>query len=267
VTADALIVVSHLTKIFHPLQLRWRSLRPIRRQPPVTALQEVSLTVRQGEILGLLGTNGAGKTTLLKILATLILPTSGEVRVAGYDVQREADHIKALIGFVLGEERSFYWRLTGRQNLAFFATFCGLTSPATRRRLEQLREQLNLDGLERRFGEYSTGMRHRLAIARALLHEPRVLLLDEPTRSLDPLAALQLRHLIKHTLVRQGGRTAIIATHNVHEAEELCDRIAILHQGRLVAWGTLDELRRLSGNHAATLVAVFERLATTQLVS
>ena len=261
---DALIEVTRLSKVFCPLQLRLRSLRPLRRQPPVCALQDVSLTVRRGEIVGLVGTNGAGKTTLLKILGTLILPTTGRALVHGCDVARDDDRIKQYIGLMSSDERSFYWRLTGQQNLEFFAAFQGYSVHAARARIAQLRSQLGLDALERRYGLYSTGMKHRLSLARALLHDPDILLLDEPTRSLDPLAAVNLRRLLREQLVALQGRTVLIATHNLHEAEELCDRIAILHQGRLAGCGTLDELRRQSGDHAMTLSEVFERLAVSE---
>ncbi len=213
--SSPIIVVSQLTKIFYPLQLRLRSFRPVRRHPPVCALRALDVSIHRGEILGLLGTNGAGKTTLLKILATLILPTSGRVTVEGYDVAGQADQVKGIIGFGTSEERSFYWRLTGRQNLEFFAAFQGLSADATRGRIQQLREQLGMEALDRTFGVYSTGMRHRLAIARALLRQPRILLLDEPTRSLDPLAAGELRRLIQDTLVGQMGCTVVLATHNL----------------------------------------------------
>ncbi len=260
--SDAVIVVSRLTKVFHPLQLRLRSLRPVRRQPPVWALREIDLTVSRGEILGLLGTNGAGKTTLLKIIATLILPTAGRVSVDGHDVARDGDSVKALIGLVTGEERSFYWRLTGRQNLEFFAAFQGLSPERTRGRIGELGEQLGLDALDRHFGVYSAGMRHRLVIARALLHQPRILLFDEPTRSLDPLAAGALRRLIRETLVRELGCTVVLATHNLEEAEELSDRIAVLHEGRLVGCGTVKELREPGEQPATTLAGIFARLVS-----
>ncbi len=260
--SDGFIVVARLTKIFHPLQLRLRSLRPVRRQAPVCALRDLDLTIRRGEILGLLGTNGAGKTTLLKILATLILPTAGRVTVDGFDVAREADRVKAMIGLGTSDERSFYWRLTGRQNLEFFAAFQGLSPDAARVRIEQLRKQLGLEALDREFGVYSTGMRHRLAIARALLRQPQVLLLDEPTRSLDPLAAGVLHRLIRDTLVAQMGCTVVLATHNLGEAEELCDRVAVLHEGRLVGCGTVGELYERSRPHTSRLAGVFADLTT-----
>ena len=243
--SDDVIMIRGLTKVFYPIELRLRSLRPLRRHSPVLALRDLSLAVRRGETLGLLGTNGAGKTTLLKILATLILQDAGQVR--------------GTVGVVTGAERSFYWRLTGRQNLEFFAAFQGLGARATAARIEELRWRLGLDALDRRFGLYSTGMRQRLAIARALLPQPAVLLMDEPTRSLDPLATAALYRVIRST---QAGCTIVLATHSLAEAEALCDRVAILHRGRLLAWGTVSELRR--GGEATTLPALFERIVTQE---
>jgi ABC-2 type transport system ATP-binding protein len=260
VLSDPIIVVSHLTKIFHPVHLRLLPLLPIRRQPPVCALRDLDLTIRRGEILGLLGTNGAGKTTLLKILATLILPTAGHVTVDGRDLTREPDRVRAMIGLASGDERSFYWRLTGRQNLEFFAAFQGLRPYEARDRIEELRVQIGLEALDRRFGGYSTGMRHRLAIARALLRQPQILLLDEPTRSLDPLVAGALRRLIRDTLAAQIGCTVVLATHNLAEAEELCDLIAVLHEGWLIACGTVGELQQRDGGQSTTLADIFARL-------
>ncbi len=261
--SESIIVLANLTKIFHPLQLRLRSLRPLRREPPVPALRDLNLTVGRGDVLGLLGTNGAGKTTLLKILGTLIHPTDGGVVVYGWDLVRDADRVRSLVGLVTTDERSFYWRLTGRQNLEFFAAFQGLTSSETTARIEDLRCQLELEALDRRFGLYSTGMRHRLAIARALLRRPAILLLDEPTRSLDPIAAGGLRRLIRSMLVDELGCTVLLATHNLQEAHELCDRIAVLHQGRLVGSGSIEDLRRKTSTRGS-LSEVFESLVREQ---
>jgi ABC-2 type transport system ATP-binding protein len=228
----------------------------------VCALLDVDLAVRRGEILGLLGTNGAGKTTLLKILATLILPTAGRITIEGVDLIREPHRAIRLLSLVTADERSFYWRLTGRQNLEFFAAFHSLSRSAAHHRIEALREQLGLEALDRQFGVYSTGMRHRLAIARGLLREPQVLLLDEPTRSLDPVAAKGLHRLIRDTLVSQLGCTVVLATHNLQEAEELCDRAAFLHEGRLLSSVNVEELRQRPDIHGTALVDVFSRLTT-----
>lgn len=257
---DDFIAVSNLTKTFQPLRLQLSSVRPFRREAPVHALAGIDLGVRRGEILGLLGTNGAGKTTLLKILATLILPTSGQVTIDGGDIERDADRLKAMIGLSTCDERSFYWQLTGRQNLEFFAAFQGFDSAEARLRIEELRTQLGLEALDRRFGVYSTGMRHRLSIARALLHRPKILLLDEPTRSLDPSAAAMLRGLIRTTLAGEMKCTVVLATHNLEEASGMCDRIAFLSGGRLAGWGTIEELRLKAGRGAVSFQEVFMRL-------
>ncbi len=259
---DACILVSRLTKIFRPLELHLLSWPPIRRQSPVCVLHDVDLSVGKGEILGLLGTNGAGKTTLLKILATLILPTAGRITIEGVDVIHEPHRAIQLVSLVTADERSFYWPLTGRQNLEFFAAFQGLSRAAARRRIEELQEQLGLEALDRPFGIYSTGMRHRLAIARGLLRQPRVLLLDEPTRSLDPVAASGLRRLIRDTLVAQLGCTVVLATHNLQEAEELCDREVFLHKGRLLSSGIVKALCHPTDAHGTALVDMFSRLTT-----
>jgi ABC-2 type transport system ATP-binding protein len=240
--SDAAIVIHQLTKVFHPIELRFGGFPSVRRGQPVIALQNVSLTVRRGEVLGLLGTNGAGKTTLLKILATLILPTTGQVAIKGRDLVRDAERVKEMVGLVTGDERSFYWRLTGRQNLEFFGAFDGLDRETTVTRIEELRQELALDALDRRFGLYSTGMRQRLAVARALLRRPSILLLDEPTRSLDPLATGMLHRFLRNMLVNELGCTLVLSTHSLAEAEALCDRFAVLHRGRVLTSSTGDVL-------------------------
>jgi len=259
---NACILISRLTKIFRPLELHPLSWPPIRRQSPVCVLRDIDLSVGRGEILGLLGTNGAGKTTLLKILATLILPTAGRITIGGVDLIHEPHRAIQLVSLVTADERSFYWPLTGRQNLEFFAAFQGLSRHAARRRIEELQEQLGLEALDRQFGIYSTGMRHRLAIARGLLRRPPILLLDEPTRSLDPVAANGLHRLIRDMLVTQLGCTVVLATHNLQEAEELCDRVVFLHKGRLLSSGIVKALCHPTDAHGTALVDVFSRLTT-----
>jgi ABC-2 type transport system ATP-binding protein len=222
------ILAEGLTKRFHRPQ---GSLR--RRGPVVTAVDGVDLTLPPGALLGILGPNGSGKTTLLKLLATLLLPTSGRLRVCGHDPERESIAVRARVGFVAGDERSFYWRLTGRQNLAFFASLHGLERMRLRRRIEELAAVLALgDLLEAPVDTYSSGMRQRLAVARGLLHDPALLLLDEPTRSLDPEAAESLRRLIAH-LAREGGHTVVLVTHAPAEASALCTHLGTMHSGRL----------------------------------
>jgi len=209
----------------------------------VTAVDGVTLSVERGELFGLLGPNGAGKTTLIKLLCTLIVPTAGTARVNGYDLRQEAA-IKASVGLVTGDERSFYWRLSGRQNLEFFAALHGLPPEHARRRVQQVLELVELAAIaDEQFQTYSTGMRQRLSIARGLLHAPQLLFLDEPTKSLDPLATRHLHELIQKRLVGQEGVTIFLTTHRLEEAEQLCDRVAIMDKGHLRACGTIPELR------------------------
>jgi len=214
-----------------------------RPSPMVTAVDGVSLTVEQGELFGLLGPNGAGKTTLIKLLCTLIVPTAGTARVNGYDLRQEAA-IKASVGLVTGDERSFYWRLSGRQNLEFFAALHGLSTDQAQRRVQQVLELVELAAIaDEQFQTYPTGMRQRLSIARGLLHAPQLLFLDEPTKSLDPLATRHLHNLIKNRLASQEGVAIFLTTHRLEEAEQLCHRVAIMDQGRIRACGTIPELR------------------------
>ncbi|MGH9750240.1 MAG: ATP-binding cassette domain-containing protein [Candidatus Polarisedimenticolia bacterium] len=255
----AAIVTERLTKVYAKQRgLREIAARPFRRAERITALTEVGLEAGEGEIFGLLGPNGAGKTTFLKILACLVLPTTGRASVFGHDVARDDVAVRRAIGFVTSDERSFYWRLTGRENLEFFARLYGLDPAASRRRVAALLEAVELrDVGDQQCMSYSSGMKQRLAIARALLHDPAVLCMDEPTRSLDPIAAKHLRRFIGATLNQGHGKTVLLATHNLQEAEELCGRLAILDRGRVLRQGTLAEITAgLPGrDHYVMLVA------------
>ena len=225
------------------------ALHPWRHAERVEGLVDVDLTVPRGTLSGLLGPNGAGKTTLLKILACLILPNRGKAEVDGRDVATEDREVRSAIGFVTADERSFYWRLSGEENLAFFARLYGLTAAEARRRTRELLASMELEEVaKRQFLSYSSGMKQRLAICRALLHDPPILCLDEPTRSLDPIAAKHLRQFIRGSLHRDRGKTILLATHNLQEAEDLCQRLAVLHRGRVLREGALHEIvARLPG--------------------
>ena len=201
--------------------------------------------MQEGELFGLLGPNGAGKTTLTKMLCTLILPTSGRATVCGHDVVAEAPAVRELVGLVDCQERSFFWRLSGWQNLLFFGSLVGLHGATARRRIAELVDLVRLEGdIDRRFMAYSSGMRQRLAIARGLLAMPLVVFMDEPTRSLDPVTARDLRRFIRDMLVDALGRTVVLVTHRLEEAEELCDRVAIMNHGRVLACSQADDIKR-----------------------
>jgi ABC-2 type transport system ATP-binding protein len=237
-----------LTKTF-PRTSGYRDLFHLRSRKWITAVDKVSLEIGEGEFFGFLGPNGAGKTTFIKMMCSLVLPNSGTAHVLGHDVTREEQTVKGLVGLVSSEERSFFWRLTGRENLRFYAALYQLSGRAADRRIDEL---LHLVGLENdadmRFQNYSTGMRQKLAISRGLLSEPRVLFVDEPTRSLDPVSAQAVRAFLKEKVVNQD-KTVVLATHNLTEAEQLCDRLAIMDHGRVVAMGTVKELRSLFQTH------------------
>ncbi len=241
----SIIRTEGLTKFFYPQRKLWQivSTRSSPLQNRITAVENVDLYVEEGELFGLLGPNGAGKTTLMKILSTLILPTSGTAVVNGYGIHQELQ-VKASIGMVTGEERSFYWRLTGRENLRFFAVLQNISPGEFSKRLNRVGQVVELGSfLDRRFDSYSSGMKQRLAIARGLLHNPKILFLDEPTKNLDPIAASALRETIKR-LTHKEGHTVILVTHQLHEAEEVCDRIAIMHKGRIRVMETIEDIRR-----------------------
>ncbi|TEU22055.1 MAG: ABC transporter ATP-binding protein [Anaerolineales bacterium] len=233
-----------LTKRFSQAR-NYRALLRFRRQEDLTAVDSVTLQIREGELFGLLGSNGAGKTTLIKMLCTLILPSEGRALVCGQDVVAEAAAVKPLIGLVDCQERSFFWRLSGRQNLEFFAALYGLRGAEADERIAEVLALVELgDQADHRFMGYSTGMRQKLAVARGLLVEPRVIFMDEPTRSLDPVIAHDLRTFIRETLVEKLGRTVVLVTHRLEEAEELCDRVAIMNHGRIIACGPVAEIKK-----------------------
>jgi ABC-2 type transport system ATP-binding protein len=209
------------------------------------ALTDVSLTIEEGEVFGLLGPNGSGKTTFLKLLSTILAPTSGTARIFGLDVKREPRRVRELVALVTAEERSLYWRLTGRQNLEFFASLYGLGGRRIAAKIDELLELFVLtEARNIRVAEYSTGMRQKLAIARGLLSDPKLLFLDEPTRGLDPAAAHNLLNLVKERAVEHFENTVILTTHIAREVEQLCDRIATLHHGAITYLGSVEALGR-----------------------
>lgn len=199
------------------------------------ALRGVTVSVPPGEVAVVLGRNGAGKTTLMRVLATAVVPDDGRAMVGGIDVVADPVRARRRIGLVLGDDRSHFWRLTGRQNLQFFAALVGLHGAVGRSAVSHALDEVGLTAVaDRRVDRYSTGMRSRLAIARALLGRPAVLLADEPTRSLDPASAVEVRDLVRR-LARELGTAVLLATHDVHEAAELADSVVVLADGSVAA--------------------------------
>jgi ABC-2 type transport system ATP-binding protein len=230
-----------------PLAVRTRGLGRVYRSRGdlVTALQGVELAVRRGELYGLLGPNGAGKTTLIKILVTLLLPTTGSAEVDGLDVVRDHRRLRRRIAMVSGGETSGYGVLRVREQLWMFSQLYGMESRAARRRIDELLERLGLaEAAERKVGALSSGMRQRMNLARGLLTEPRVLFLDEPTVALDVGAARTVREEVRRWMAEDPGRTVILTTHHMMEADQLCDRVGIVNRGRMVAEDTPAGLKR-----------------------
>jgi ABC-2 type transport system ATP-binding protein len=252
--ATGMIVIDGLRKSF-PEQLglaaRIQRRFKVRRTP---VLNDVSLTVNAGELVGLLGGNGAGKTTLLQVLATLSCGDSGSVTIGGVSVETQADRVRSMIGFCGSADRGFYYRLTARENLRFFGAVSKQLAPrALKGRIEAVLELVDLcEHGDKPFSHLSTGMRQRLSVARALLGDPPVLLFDEPTRAVDPVHAQSLRALIRTTLVDELGKTVVLATNLLEEAWTTCHRVAVLRAGSVVAFdapANLDRLRAVTDRY------------------
>jgi ABC-2 type transport system ATP-binding protein len=214
------------------------------KRQPVLALDTISLGVQASRICGIIGPNGAGKTTLLKILAALIIPTHGSAAVNGHDVVRQPRLVRRSIGLVTGDDRSFYWRLTGRQNLEFFGALCKLSAQHLCGRINELLLILGIETYaDCLFQTLSAGIRQRFAVARALLHNPPILIIDELSKSLDPQTSVFMRVFMK-SLSSQQGKTILLTTHNLTEAAALCDTLYIMNQGAICAGGTVAELTK-----------------------
>lgn len=230
-----------------------------RERSVVHALRGVSFSVERGEVFGLLGPNGAGKTTTVKILSTLLLPDSGSAYVMGYDVVREPEEVRRRIGASLSVERGFFWKLTGRENLRYFGMLYGLDGSRLSERVNYSLKLVGLDELgasDKLYEEYSTGMKARLSIARAILTDPEVLILDEPTLGLDPNSARLVRELLMR-IAHEEGKTVLLTTHNMFEAEIVCDRVAIINSGRIIALDTVEGLKGIvRGNLAIEIYAI-----------
>jgi len=256
---DAAITVDSLEKFFPPALSGWRSFTQPFAAATVPALCGVSFQVKRGEAVALLGTNGAGKTTLLRILATLLLPTRGSVRVAGFDALHESSAVRRHLGYHAGSDLGFYPRLTGRENLRFFGRLNHLSDSDLKAQINAAAERFEITtALDRQVRTLSSGTIQRLSLLRSLLHRPPVLLLDEPTRSLDALAAADFRRFLKSEVLAHQGTSLLFASHALSEIEFLADRIALLDQGRLIAFDTPAALKSRSGT--ASLEEAFSRL-------
>jgi len=228
-----------------------------REKRVVKALKGVSFTVSYGEVFGLLGPNGAGKTTTIKILATLLIPDSGKATVCGYDVVEDPEMVRDSIGVTLTVEKGFFWKLTGRENLKYFGMLRGLSGKKLNERVNDLLETLGLNKLgasDRFYEEYSLGMKARLCLARALLTDPPILMLDEPTLGLDPPSAREIRNLL--VMLARNGKAVLVTTHNMFEAELICDRVAIIDEGRIISIGPVQELKRRVADKIAVDILV-----------
>lgn len=241
-----MIVARNLTKLFR-----------VKRRGEIRAVDDVSFACEPGRIYGLLGANGAGKTTTLRMLATLLAPSHGSATVAGFDVAKEPSKVRARVGF-LAASTALYGRLTARETIAYFGRLNGMDDARIAVRTAQLAEELGMgDFLDRRADTFSTGMKQKTSIARTLVHDPEVLILDEPTLGLDVMAARGIVRFVRECRAR--GKTVIYSTHIMSEVEKLCDRVGIIHGGRLLAEGTLDELRERHGER--DLEEIFVKVA------
>ena len=203
----------------------------------VVAVDDVSFEIQEGELFGLLGPNGAGKTTTVKMLTTLLIPTAGSASVRGFDVVARADEVRKRIGFIFGGERGLYWRLSGIDNLRYFASLYSIDPDVTKKRISYLLEMVGLQGRgDEKVQGYSRGMKQRLHVARTLLHDPDVLFLDEPTLGLDPVGAREFRQVILN--LQSEKKTILLTTHYMFEADALCDRIAVINHGCIIALDT-----------------------------
>ncbi len=231
------IEVSHLRRTFiSTIGIIKRTTREI------VAVDDVSFNIQEGELFGLLGPNGAGKTTTTKMLTTLLIPTSGSASVKGFDVVTHADEVRRRIGFIFGGERGLYWRLSGVDNLRYFASLYNLDPDFTKKRIAYLMDMVGLTGRgDEKVQGYSRGMKQRLHVARTLLHNPDVLFLDEPTLGLDPVGAREFRQVILN--LQSEKKTILLTTHYMFEADALCDRIAVINHGRIIALDTPSGLK------------------------
>ena len=232
------IEVDHLKRIYRA------HIGVIRRSvKEVVAVDDISFSIKEGELFGLLGPNGAGKTTTVKVLATLLIPNAGDVRVKGMDIVKDANEIRKHIGFIFGGERGLYWRLSAIDNLRYFASLYHVAPDVSKKRIPYLLDLVGLNGRgDERVQGYSRGMKQRLHVARTLLHDPDILFLDEPTIGLDPVGAREFREVIRN--LQSEKKTILLTTHYMFEADSLCERVAVIDKGMIVALDTPSALKK-----------------------
>jgi sodium transport system ATP-binding protein len=224
----------------------------------ITAVNNVSFNVKKGEIFGLLGENGAGKTTTLRLLATMLQPTSGTALMAGYDLVREPEKVRRRIGILFGGESGLYDRLTASENIEYFGRLNNMDERALKKRIEELTRVFNMEEyISRRAGKFSKGMKQKVAFARSIVHNPDIMLFDEPTSGLDVSAIRNVHEFIMSC--KEEGKTIILSSHTMSEVEKLCDRIGIIHKGKLVAQGTIAQLSK--EHNGKSLEEIFIELA------
>lgn len=227
-----------------------------RKTKTVNAVNGISFDVSSGELFGMLGPNGAGKTTSVKMLTTLLIPTGGTARILGRDVIKEADQLRPRIGFIFGGERGLYWRLSAKDNLRYFASLYYMEPEVAKKRIPFLLEMVGLqDRADEKVEGYSRGMRQRLHIARALLHDPEVLFLDEPTMGLDPVGARELRQTVRN--LQSEKKTILLTTHYMFEADSLCQRVAVINKGEIVALDTPAKIKDTVKDLSVVEIEVF----------
>ena len=245
---DAVIHVEHLNKVFQSVRGYWRQ-----KKHPVQAVKDISFSICQGELFGMVGPNGAGKTTTVKMLSTLLLPTGGKATIFGHDVVRDTDKIRPRIGFTFGGNKGLYSRLSALDNLKYFAELYKLDPETIEKRIKEMLEVVGLTGREKdRVETYSSGMQQRLHLARAMLHDPDLLFLDEPTVGIDPIGSREIRALVRELVKR--GKTILLTTHYMYEAEELCDRIAVVNHGEIVALDTPASLKTRASRDSVIVI-------------
>jgi sodium transport system ATP-binding protein len=229
-----MIEAKNLTKTFHD-----------KKRGEVHAVEAVSFRAEPGRVYGLLGANGAGKTTTLRMLATLLQPSSGSANVAGFDIARDPERVRANVGF-LAASTALYGRLTAREMITYFGDLNGLARGETKARIKRLSSELDMDEfLDRRCDKFSTGMKQKTSIARTLIHDPAVMIFDEPTLGLDVMTARSIIKFVREC--RDRGKTVIYSTHVMSEVEKICDRVGIIADGKLCAEGTVSELKARAG--------------------